>query len=118
MQAREKLAYLLFKGAGPKWRPPPMGPPLVMPAPPLRDEQDARLGRLEMLRAEMRFALAQAAPSLPQDVRRIVMGFAKLSMEEARIGLVKVRTREMSPCFGEEPGRARPRRVRVARVAP
>ena len=98
-QARDKLHYLLNEGAGPRGRwPAPRGPPLEMPAPPLGEGRDQRLGQLEKIRADMRFALDQAAPSLPVEVRRHIMGYAKAPIDSVR--LVKVRLRSFSPCGG------------------
>ena len=86
-QARERLRYLLVKGAGPRLQVrAPKGPPLVMPAPPGNEScwspvglgaVGPRLERLEQVWAELRFALAQCAPCLPRDVCRIIMGYAK-----------------------------------------
>ena len=86
-QARERLRYLLVKGAGPRLLGrAPRGPPLVMPAPPANEScwSPVRLGavgprlvRLEQVWAELRFALAQCAPRLPRDVCHIIMGYAK-----------------------------------------
>ena len=87
-QVRERLRYLLVKGAGPKWRPSPTGPPLVIPAPPLLTEHDVLWNQRDVVMAELRFALAQVAPGLPLDVRRLIMGFARLPKPgDGRVGI-------------------------------
>ena len=125
-QARERLRYLLVKGAGPRLQGrAPRGPPLVMPAPPANEScwspvglgaVGPRLERLEQVWAELRFALAQCAPCLPRDVCRIIMGYAKPQF--GLVSVVRYRLMDNTDSGDEAHFRRVKRRVRPpARVA-
>lgn len=125
-QARERLRYLLVKGAGPRLQGrAPRGPPIEMPAPPGNEScwSPVRLGavgtrmvRMEQVWAELRFALAQCAPRLPRDVRRIIMGYAKPMCPSEYDSEPVIRYRVYNPDSGDEAGPGPSRRFRRVRL--